>query len=119
MLEHLGSSALIAAFSLADGAGAQLLQKPVFVVAHSEPGRVRLEVWGSSTVSLGGRYDLEVSSGGRNSNKSVQSGSLRLQPDKPARLSTATFSVSSDGAWEGKLKVFLDGADPYQQVVRP
>jgi hypothetical protein len=94
-------------------AAAAAMTQPLQLVAEKDGDQTRLLVVGESAVPLIARYELEASSG--SGNRSVQSGTVRLQPHQRTVLVSLRMSGPPAG-WAAKLKVNLDGSS-YEQAV--
>jgi hypothetical protein len=112
------ASALIAAMlgAMAPG-GAAADNPPIRLVSEAAGDGLRLKVVGSSDRALSADYRLEVSSessGG--TNRSVQSGGVRLQPGVPVTLVTLSLGSVKNGAWSARLHVTPKPGAAYEDV---
>lgn len=99
--------------------GAQVAppRPPIYVIADSSGPGVDIKVVGSSATSLEAHYSLEVSSNsGGGTNRSVQSGDVRLLPGVAVTLVTLALGDLSRGEWTARLTVEPRNGAPYEII---
>lgn len=105
----------LAALALAAAASGQPAPQPIDLVAESAPAGVTLRVVGRSATPVEAEYKLEVVSGpGTGSNRSTQSGSARLAPDREQVLLTARLGGVAGAGWRALLTVTPRSGRPYR-----
>ena len=91
---------------------------PIRLVSEPTGSGLRLKVIGSSDRIISADYTLEVSSrsnGG--TNRSSQSGGVRLEPGVVATLVTLSLGNVRDGAWTARLQVHTSEGVTYEEVI--
>lgn len=88
---------------------------PIDLVAETAPAGVTLRVVGRSSAPMEAQYRLEVSSGpGAGSNRSTQSGSVRLEPGEERVLLTTRLGGVAERDWRALLTVTPRTGEPYR-----
>jgi hypothetical protein len=108
------TSALIAvAVGAASQGGAPA--RPITLDVQTEGDVHVVRVVAESTVACTATYRLEVASGGRG-NRSVNRGTVTIEPSKPQTLATVKLGGASAAGTSAKLDVDPCGAASYEQV---
>lgn len=93
------------------------MHSPIHLRVEPTKAGVQLRVVGSSPVTCLARYELHViaAMGG---NRSVQSGSARLQANREITLVTTGFGGKIDDGWSATLRVEACDGRRYEEVKR-
>lgn len=113
------SIAMVVAGALAaatTGAHAAQETGPITLVTTATEAGVVVQVVGLSDGVTAARYTLDVASGVPGGNRSVQSGSARLQPDRRAVLLTTRLGGAAAKEWTAHLRVEPEGGATYEVV---
>lgn len=86
---------------------------PITLETETGPAGVTLQVVGLSPTPAEADYALEVSSGA-GGNRSVQRGSVRLQPDRRAVLLTTRLGGDAGRGWRATLTVTPRPGERYE-----
>lgn len=78
---------------------------PVRLVTSVDNQQLRVKVVGEGTAPFRGSYQLEVSSGARTGNRSVQRGNVTLTPGGNVVLVDLSLGAAARDAWDARLTV--------------
>jgi len=88
--------------------------KPLSLHVDESGDQLVITLVGESPTPLSAQYSLEVTGGAAGtSNRSVQSGTARLEPGRSAVLTTVRLADSKGARWAARLHVTPSAAAPY------
>jgi hypothetical protein len=99
---------------IAAAAGAIGADRPLHLDIANDGGVLVIKLVGESPTPWSALYELEVSGGApAASNRSVQRGSARLQPGRPATVATVRLGSVAGKSWTAHLNVRPSNGAPY------
>lgn len=92
---------------------------PIYLETEVIGDDINVRVIGNADSATDATYTLAVSSGGAGSNRSVQSGRARLEPNRAVTLINLRLGRASANDWSAKLEVTPASAPSYTQEEGP
>jgi hypothetical protein len=93
---------------------APTIGRPLHLEVNEVDNQLVINLVGDSQAAVSARYELEVAGGASgSSNRSVQSGTARLEPGKVATLATLRVANPKGASWTVRLHVTPSSGEAY------